>query len=82
MCWCLKSQEDKRGALKVVTRLLKFLGSNIDLDVASMVDNLLRQAKWEIRTPKQNEIYSNSLSASSRQVFFINDDENNKELGF
>jgi hypothetical protein len=58
----LVSQEDKRGALKVVTRLAKFLGSDIDLEVASMVVNLLRETRWETRTPEQNELYSNSLA--------------------
>lgn len=55
----LISQNDSKGALKVITRLAKSHG--VDLEIASMIETLLQGTKYDTRSPEQNELYLKAL---------------------
>lgn len=54
------SQQDGKGALKVLSRLAKSHG--VDLEMAGYIEILLGGTKYDTRTPDQNELYRQCLA--------------------
>jgi len=70
----LISQGDTKGALKVATRLVKYLGNDLDTEGALMFVNLLRETKWSTRSPEQNELFSLALETLIFEHSGVNED--------